>query len=287
MAILTSSDAARPIVYLPYHLTMGLHGASDAGKTAFASGVRNFAEHPKGAVVPGVIMGDVDGGMLTLAAQGVIVERYPEDPLQRISRLDDLRDFTNYIRDRLAKRPGSLWLASIDTLTRFQESDKLNLMGDTDRSTDGRADFGRMLVHLIRICKSLPDWGLSVIITAHSMPLMDHYLKMERFMPAFEGQFRDKFASYLDIVGFLRVMYSENGDLSGRRLFLTPNRAFMARTRLGTLLPPFIDNPNFPDILDIYREAREAYIKRLRVEHPEYRLVLSQAEMVDLQEAKR
>ena len=281
MAQITPSNQAGPAkVYLPERLSILLHGFSDAGKTLFASGV-NLATHKFGDSIPGVLFGDVDGGTSTLVAKGIVVERFPADPLQRLDSVDKLRELRQYAVSRLKEDPRSLWLIALDTLTRYQEESVDTLMRESKGDAMEQRDWGKVLTQLVRICKNLPDWGCNVIVTAHTMPLMDHLERIERLMPAFQGQFRDKVASYFDVVAYLRVMYNDEGYVSHRRLFLAPHRAFLARTRLGDLLPPFIDNPALPKLLDAYQTKRTELLRLIKERYPETEIVSTHGDVTE------
>lgn len=238
-----------------------------AHNTVIASGARN--NHPFGGVVDGVLFGDVDGGMVTLASMGILVERWPRDPKLCLSSVEQLEEMKRYVlKEKRFK------VVAIDTITRLQERMHLGWLekrGPGVRQMEVR-DWGYELIDFIRLGTSLPDWGCHVVVTAHSTPKIDPADRGagEKYQPALQGRFASMAMGYFDVFAYYMrkdiEFKNEKGEIESktlRRLYFHPHSGMITRTKIS-ILPPYMDNPDLPTILDTYEARRKELIEKTK-----------------------
>ena len=260
-----------PSVYLPKYVSLLVYGPADSGKTYFASGVPSNHKSDDVAYIEGVLFGDIDGGMATLASAGIVVDRWPPNAQKRITTWADIKAMFDHVQ----KNKGRYKVVVLDTLTRFQEEVKDAFMREGNSDKMQTQDWGRLLTHMTRVAKQSPDWGCHVVVTAHPRMQTDANDGQEKLMPSFQGQFGDMAASFFDVMAYYKVVYDKTGQPI-RRMYFKPQRGFLARTRLP--LPEYMDNPSLPDVLSRYATRREESIQKLKQMNPNIQIQEVQGE---------
>jgi hypothetical protein len=256
-----------PNIYLPKYLMCLIHGHSDSGKSIMASGA-DLETHQFGDFIEGVLFGDADGGMASLASKGILVERWPHDPNKLLDSHTIVEDMIKYVE----ANPGKYHILAVDTLTRLQEHMQDALMrrkGPSNELLDQR-DWGRLLVRMLRLAMKIPKWKAHVIVTAHSRYLEDKADGMMKWMPMVQGRFADELPGFFDIVGYLKKEVDKQGNIT-RKLHLSPMAGALCRSRLD-FLPPVIENPSFPKLIQLYEQRRDEAIERLKAKGIKFQL---------------
>lgn len=239
-------------IFLPEHISMLIHGPSDSGKTIFASCSPDL-QPSEPVVLPRTFFMDVEGGMISQYSSGIIVTRYPEDPLKKIETAADLDKALQF----LARNRNDFDYAALDSLDRFQESFLANMVKEKGHARPEMQDWGDLLYKLQRIGNAIPNLGVHTIVTCHTAEDKDENDHIVKYMPNIQGSFQSRLQSYFDVVGYYVL---ENGK---RKLYTKPAKKYVARNRLNDCIPEVMEDPTVPQIVAYYLERREELVKQL------------------------
>ena len=266
---------------IPKNLKMMMFAFSDAGKTVFSSGIP-IREWPKddagnllpkyGTVLDDVLFCDADSGLMSVHTLGAVVQHvYPVT-----GRLVSTEQMERIPAE--AKKVGVSRVV-IDTISMFQQS-LLNPRMQSDYSLKLQ-DWGYIRNVFAKMCASLDNMGIDLLLTAHADEREDETLpkilrenpvthKVElvhptRMLPAIQGAFRHLVYGYFDVVAFYRLEWDK--DTPVRRLYTRSTRSIAARSRLA-ILPPVIENPDWPTIKNMWLEGRAKLVETLKAQNP-------------------
>ena len=247
-------------VYLPETITILVHGLSDSGKTVLGSCSPDLDPKEPILIEDAVVL-DVEGGTVSLPTRGagIITGRYPEDPFQVIHSKEDLGKAIDYVR----QNKGRLRYATLDTLDRFQEYALDTILKENNRTLPEQRDWLAVLLALERFGRTVPTWGVNVVVLAHSDEAKDDNDKVVKLLPNIRGQFKSKIGSYFDVVAYLERKINPDGS-EKRILYTKGTTRYFARSRLGSCLPSVIDNPTIPALIQDYLDRRSKLIETLR-----------------------
>lgn len=251
MAIVTKTK-----VILPKTISMLVYGASDAGKTVLASCSPEL-DPKETIIVEDALYIDVEGGAVSqiTRGEGIIVPRWPEDPLQVCNTQASLAQVLTKVQNNPPK------YVSLDSIDRFQEYIIEAAAEKNDNKKPRIQDWGDILFMFQKLGRYLPKWGTNIIMTCHMEHARDDNDRLTKRMPMMQGKFQNKLASYFDIVAYLEKTSDSKGN-EMRRIHFKGTGEFFARTRLGCL-PDHIDNPTIPGIINTYLDRRAKLIKSL------------------------
>lgn len=250
-------------IYLPNNISILLYGGSDAGKTVLAS-ISDDLDPKELKFVNNALFIDVEDGMVSHLTRGagIIVERFPSDPNEVVDSKEDLGLAIDYLKDNKDR----FEYVSLDSLDRYQEYLVDNMLSPT-KPRPQIQDWGDLLISLQRLGRMAPTWGVNVVFTCHDTQDVDENdNRVTKRMPLIQGSFRGKVQSYFDVVAYYERIVQPDQTIV-RRLHTQGSKQFVARSRLGSCLPEYIDNPTIPGMLAEYRKRRRVVIEEMK-KHP-------------------
>ena len=247
-------------VTLPYFLSIFIYGASDSGKTVLASCAPDL--DPKEiSIVSNALFLDVEGGTVSLPTRGagIIVEKFPKGEGQLIQTKEKLAEGIDYLK----ANKNRFTYAALDSLDRFQECAIDAIIKGKSHPRPEQQDWMDVLLMLQKLGRTVPTWGVHVIVTCHDNMARDSTDAVTKRMPLIQGSFKGKLSSYFDVVGYYEKTRNDTGK-EIRLLHTKGSTDFFARSRLGNCLPDTILNPNIPAMIAEYHKNRDKRIKELQ-----------------------
>lgn len=196
-----------------------LYGASGMGKTRM------------GATFPRPLFLDLEGGLRsTIRVKSVL--RYPKNPKEKITSLDQVKKFYKLVKE--TQNPNFETIV-IDTLTELQGLVSKNVLSkyDANRMYDDQmtmADYGkanRDFLNIIRLFLNLP---YHIVFTAHAIQVDD---PEQQVYPKFVGkQIGPDLQRVMEMIGFCHVVKGKDGGSEYMVSFRASPR-YVAKDRMG------------------------------------------------------
>jgi len=240
-----------------------LHGQTGAGKTYLA------------ATSPNCLLVNVEGKLGTLKdfPNPTLAIGESKDPIEIIEEvLPELKSgkYATLAIDSFSSLGEHIELSLIDERQEDREDKAKKYGGSTfgDSDTMEMKDWGKFLTRLVRLLKQLPELGVNVICTCHSMSRVPARNKRELYetlrevkdlgarsdieeqhkewQPKIRGQLGEHLGAYFDVIGFMEPIPSRKGTV--HRVWFDANEYAQTKNCQGKL-PNYLDDPTMENIL--------------------------------------
>ena len=231
-------------------LSIAIYGYTGSGKTHLAG------------TAPDNLYLDLENGYATLLNvpfTGKVFHCDTARELRQVIAPFGNAESTKEAIDKLGFQPKVL---TIDTLSRMQQNSQLDIIDHREVKAGRQEDvmemreWGQMLIQAYRLMKILPNQGYDIIALVQAREFEDPATKVVKWMPNLQGQFGDQIGAYFDILAFLEIHQLTDGSVV-HRLHLQPSGGWTAKSRYQGL-PPYLDNPTFPQIKEMILKARQS-----------------------------
>lgn len=215
----------------PNVVTMLVYGTTDAGKTHFAASAIDTHK---------TLYLNTEEKTATLSKWASRLQNNGSRAFW-IENQTEMRDMLAKFRQEQEK---GYEVLVIDSLSRYQLFDQLNIMGNKEKSTFD--DFGRLHVHMSQTMILVPKQTCHLIMTCQAEEYTRTFpngSKQTRFRPALTGKFGSLIGGWFNIVAFL------DNDGSKRVMHFRTGADFDAKNEFD--LPASIDNPTFADVVKL------------------------------------
>ena len=234
----------KPVEDSVEYINVLVYGDPGVGKTVF-SGTASLVKE-----MSPVLCIDIEGGLLSVAAQGYDVD------VVRVKTWQQMQDVYDELR-----RGSDYKTVVLDSLTEIQKFSMNQIMeqvlkADPSRDPDvpGMREWGKNIEQIRRMTRAFRDLQMNTIITALAKSDKDPRTGLIKTKPSLSGKLADEVAGFFDEVFY---MYTKVIDGEIKRLLLTTKTDTQeAKDRSGRM-PAIVDNPQMPVIYDYMFNNKE------------------------------
>lgn len=142
----------------------------------------------------------------------------------------------------------------LDSLSEIETYSMYQLLGITDRTRldeesmeQGWPEYRRNQSQILRTIRAFRDLPMHILMTSASEFVQDDSKRMV-YKPALTGKLSKQCQGFMDIVGFLAIVNSQDGS-EVRRLMAKPSPRWDAKCRFSGFKEPYWENPTVKSIL--------------------------------------
>lgn len=160
-----------------------------------------------------------------------------------------------YVRDQRTVDLAYQWLVTgqhefrsitVDSISEIQKREK-DAIGSPDQFS--QQQWGMLLTRMELLVRNIRDLTLHPVRPLQAVVLIAFTRETDgRHVPYVQGQLSVSMPYFLDVIGYLFPMPTDDGGIV-RRMLAGPHPLFEAGERVGGRLPTWIDNPNMEQML--------------------------------------
>ena len=244
-----------------------IYGDPGVGKTTFAASAQ---DHPD---MRNVLFANIEGGLISVAHRGDIHER-------KITSTAELYDLAWRVANReypsvhtlVVDNVSELQTLNLQEIVQAAINSGKDMVKNRTRTVDDvwQEDWMKSTQQLSRLYRMLRDLPVHVVFTAHMKriyPKMPDGVDLTKIqpvavMPSISAKLGEALMGYVDFVWCLEQDTERAEDEKGRRFAVTVSKdKYRCKTRgprFYQAIGDVIEDPNLPDIYDIFTEVSTA-----------------------------